>query len=126
MADDFSDIMFVQIDAYEADKVSTHYNVEAVPSFVFLKDGDEIGRLVQPVGLSSLKEALDKLKALQGQPGCAPLGVFPNAFQLQAYVEGGLELFVAQTDALFFQATFCSATNTGYRKKKRDTTHEIP
>merc|ERR1719379_3110920 len=66
MADDFSDIMFVQIDAYAAAKVSAHYNVEAVPSFVFLKDGDEIGRLVQPVGLSGLKEALDKLKALQG------------------------------------------------------------
>jgi thioredoxin len=62
MADDFPDIKFVKIDVDEAEDLSASFNVEAMPTFVFMKDSEEFERMVG-ASEEKLKEALDKLKS---------------------------------------------------------------
>jgi thioredoxin len=66
MSEDYPDIKFIKIDVDEAEDLSELYQVEAMPTFVFLKGGEDDGACFEKmVGASEdkLKEALDKLKA---------------------------------------------------------------
>jgi len=39
-------VVFLKVDVDQAEAVSQEYNVEAMPTFVFFKDGAEIHRMV--------------------------------------------------------------------------------
>jgi thioredoxin 1 len=57
---DFKDkVVFLKCDVDQAEAVSQEYNVEAMPTFVFFKDGKEIFRVVG-ANIDSLKEGIDK------------------------------------------------------------------
>ncbi|MCH81240.1 thioredoxin h2 [Trifolium medium] len=46
MADEFTDVEFIKIDVDELSDVAKEFNVEAMPTFVFLKKGKEIDKVV--------------------------------------------------------------------------------
>ncbi|CAF0742153.1 unnamed protein product [Rotaria sp. Silwood1] len=43
---DFKDVLFLKCDVDQVEELSTEYKVEAMPTFVFIKNGEEIHRIV--------------------------------------------------------------------------------
>lgn len=59
---DFKDkVLFVKVDVDQAEELSQKYEVEAMPTFVFFKDGDVIHRVVG-ANVDQLKADIEKHK----------------------------------------------------------------
>lgn len=59
---DYKDkVVFIKVDVDQSDDISGKYNVEAMPTFVFLKDGKEVNRIVG-ADQAKLKAAIDEKK----------------------------------------------------------------
>eukprot|EP00249_Psilotum_nudum_P034678 c54055_g1_i1 orf=133-474(-) len=42
----YSDVVFLKVDVDQLEDVTTQWNVQAMPTFILIKDGEEVGRIV--------------------------------------------------------------------------------
>ncbi len=42
MSKEFTDVVFVKVDVDECEELAADYNIKAMPTFVFLKDGAKV------------------------------------------------------------------------------------
>uniref|UniRef100_A0A0N4Z2Z9 Thioredoxin n=1 Tax=Parastrongyloides trichosuri TaxID=131310 RepID=A0A0N4Z2Z9_PARTI len=54
----YTNVVFVKIDVEEADELATFYNIQAMPTFIFLKDG-QIIKTMQGFDADELKTTID-------------------------------------------------------------------
>jgi thioredoxin 1 len=58
LSEEFGDVIFVKVDVDENPELAAKYSVSAMPTFVFIKDGDVVDRLMgaNPTRLQELIE----------------------------------------------------------------------
>lgn len=54
---------FIQIDVDKMRQVAQEYNVTAMPTFVFVKDGSEVGQRVRGADVRALEAGIQSLLA---------------------------------------------------------------
>eukprot|EP01031_Cornospumella_fuschlensis_P023978 gene23978-29024_t len=59
MSKEYKDVIFLKVDVDEASDVAEKYKVAAMPTFVFLKGGKEVGRFAG-ASVEKLQEMLEK------------------------------------------------------------------
>ena len=59
MAGKMDNVVFLKVDVDEAEDVAAEYNISAMPTFVFLKDGKKIDDLMG-ANVDKLKELVNK------------------------------------------------------------------
>lgn len=60
ISNEYADVTFLKVDVDEADGIASEYDLTALPTFVCLKDGKEVGR-VEGADLTGLGAMLEKL-----------------------------------------------------------------
>ncbi|OVA09090.1 Thioredoxin [Macleaya cordata] len=65
LAEKFTDVVFVKIDVDELMDVSREFGVQAMPTFVLLKQGKEVDKVV-----GAKKDELEKKIEMHRTPGC--------------------------------------------------------
>ena len=63
LSEKFPTIQFFKVDVDEANDVSEQFSVESLPTFVFLKDGNVMGRL-EGADFNNLLALLEKLEKI--------------------------------------------------------------
>lgn len=61
MAGEFTDVVFLKVDVDEAEDIASRYEISCMPTFLFLKNCDEVGRF-SGASEAKLKEKLQSLK----------------------------------------------------------------
>lgn len=60
LSTEMSDVVFAKIDVDTATEVTSKYNVNSIPTFVFLKNGETVGRETGGMSKSELKSLVTK------------------------------------------------------------------
>ena len=64
LAEKYSTITFLKVDVDESEQIASAYNIESLPTFVFLVNGSEATR-VEGANLTELINQLEKIKQNQ-------------------------------------------------------------
>jgi thioredoxin 1 len=63
LSNEYENITFVKVDSDEADELCKEYQVTALPTIIFIKDGDVVS-IIKGFNLSKLTSELDELSNL--------------------------------------------------------------
>lgn len=63
LSEKYENVRFIQIDVDKMRAVASQFNVTAMPTFVFLKDGQEFGSRVRGADLRALEAGIQALTA---------------------------------------------------------------
>jgi len=61
MSKEFTDVVFVKVDVDECEELAADYNIKAMPTFVFLKDGAKVAEFAG-ANANALRELVLKHK----------------------------------------------------------------
>lgn len=63
LSEKYENVRFVQVDVDQMGQVAQEYNVSAMPTFVFLKDGKEVGQRVRGTDVRALEAGIQGISA---------------------------------------------------------------
>lgn len=63
LSEKYTNVRFIQVDVDKLQKVAQDFNVTAMPTFVFLKDGQEAGERVRGADLRALEKGIQEISA---------------------------------------------------------------
>ncbi|KAF3333042.1 hypothetical protein FCM35_KLT02619 [Carex littledalei] len=74
----FSNLVFLKVDVDDQADVAKQYSVEAMPTFLFLKNGDEVGKIVG-ADKKALEEKVEELASATSAAPAAPAATVASA-----------------------------------------------
>lgn len=63
LSEKYENVRFVQVDVDKMSQVAREFNVTAIPTFVFLKDGKEVGQRVRGADVRALEAGIQSIAA---------------------------------------------------------------
>lgn len=63
LSEKYQNVRFIQVDVDKMRQVAQEYNVTAMPTFVFVKDGNEVGQRVRGADVRALENGIKSLLA---------------------------------------------------------------